>query len=67
MNRIHNFETLLGKRDMESSSVSKSEEVKVDRYIRNQEHHHRKRTFKEELIGLLDKHGITYDKRYIWD
>ena len=48
-------------------SVSKSEEGKVVRYILNQESHHRKRTFKEELIGLLEKHGIAYDKRYIWD
>lgn len=48
-------------------SVSKSEEGKVVRYISNQEAHHRKRTFKEELIGLLEKHGIAYDKRYIWD
>ena len=48
-------------------SVSKSEEGKVVRYISNQEEHHRKRTFKEELIGLLEKHGIEYDKRYIWD
>lgn len=47
-------------------SVSKSEEARVVRYISNQEGHHRKRTFKEELIGLLDKHGIAYDKRYIW-
>jgi REP element-mobilizing transposase RayT len=47
-------------------SVSKSEEGKVVRYISNQEEHHRKRTFKEELSGLLDKHGIAYDKRYIW-
>jgi REP element-mobilizing transposase RayT len=48
-------------------SVSKSEEGRVVRYISNQEDHHRKRTFKEELIGLLEKHGIEYDKRYIWD
>jgi REP element-mobilizing transposase RayT len=48
-------------------SVSKSEEDKVVRYIRNQEEHPRKRTFKEELTGLLEKHGIEYDKRYIWD
>ena len=48
-------------------SVSKSEEGKVVRYVRNQETHHRKRTFKEELIGLLEKHGIEYDNRYIWD
>ena len=48
-------------------SVSKSEEGNVVRYILNQENHHRKRTFKEELVGLLEKHGIAYDKRYIWD
>lgn len=48
-------------------SVSKSEEGKVVRYIKNQEDHHRKRSFKEELVGLLEKHGIEYDKRYIWN
>jgi putative transposase len=48
-------------------SVSKSEEQRVVRYISNQESHHRKRTFKQELIVLLEKHGIEYDKRYIWD
>jgi putative transposase len=48
-------------------SVSKPEEIKVVRYISNQEEHHRKRTFKEELVALLEKHGIEYDKRYIWD
>ena len=48
-------------------SVSKSEQEKVVRYIRNQEEHHRKRTLKEEFVGLLEKHGIEYDKRYIWD
>jgi putative transposase len=48
-------------------SVSKSEEGRIVRYIANQEDHHRKRSFKEELIGLLEKHAIAYDKRYIWD
>ena len=47
-------------------SVSKSEEGKVVRYISNQEEHHRKRDFKKELIGLLDKQGIVYDQRYVW-
>jgi REP element-mobilizing transposase RayT len=48
-------------------SVSKSGEQSVIRYIRNQEKHHGKRTFKQELITLLEKHGISYDKRYIWN
>lgn len=48
-------------------SVSKSQADKVERYILNQAKHHRKMTFQEELIGLLDAHGIEYDDRYLWD
>ena len=48
-------------------SVSRSEQQKVINYIDNQQRHHRKRTFKEELITLLDKHEIEYDERYLWD
>lgn len=33
-------------------------------YIRNQEEHHRKRTFQEEYRLFLDAYGITYDERY---
>jgi REP element-mobilizing transposase RayT len=47
-------------------SVSKSDENKVGTYIRNQEKHHAKRNFKQELITLLKKHGIDYDERYLW-
>ena len=47
-------------------SVSKSEETKVIRYVLNQEQHHTKRTFKQELLSLLKKHQIKYDERYIW-
>lgn len=47
-------------------SVSKSEEKKVVQYIHNQEKHHGKRTFKEELITLLKEHEIEYDERYLW-
>src|SRR5215472_14754817 len=48
-------------------SVSKSEELRVMRYIANQERHHRKRTFKEEFVALLIKHGVEYDLKYLWD
>ncbi len=47
-------------------SVSKSEQQRVIKYISNQESHHRKHSFKEELITLLDKHEIEYDERYLW-
>jgi REP-associated tyrosine transposase len=47
-------------------SVSKSNVPQVLNYIANQESHHRKIAFKEEFIGLLRKHGIDYDDRYLW-
>ena len=34
-------------------------------YIKQQESHHKKITFKEELISLLTEHGVEYDERYL--
>ncbi len=39
----------------------------VVQYIRNQEKHHAKRTFKQEYLGLLKKFNIEYDERYVFD
>lgn len=46
-------------------TVSASHEERVRRYIRNQERHHRRTTFRDELIALLNRHGIVYDERYL--
>jgi len=35
-------------------------------YIKAQDEHHKKRTFKEEFLAFLRKHSIEYDERYIW-
>ena len=35
-------------------------------YIKNQEEHHKKITFKEEFISLLNEHGIDYDEKYLF-
>ena len=48
-------------------SVSKSEVPRVKSYIANQKEHHRKQTFQEELIQLLEEYGIEYDERYLWN
>ena len=48
-------------------SVSKSNIPEVTDYIRNQEKHHCKITYEEEFLGLLRKHAIEYDERYVWD
>jgi putative transposase len=34
-------------------------------YIRNQEEHHRKRTFHEELVTMLGRHGLHYNERML--
>lgn len=46
-------------------SVSASLADRVRRYIRQQEEHHRRVTFQEELITLLERNGIPYDERYL--
>jgi REP element-mobilizing transposase RayT len=50
-------------------SYSRSQLNKVIKYILSQEEHHRKKTFKEEYLDLLDKFGIEYDSKYlfVWD
>ena len=47
-------------------SIGKSEIPELKKYIASQKEHHRKRTFKEELIEFLDKYGVAYDERYLW-
>lgn len=48
-------------------SVSPSQEQGVIDYINNQHEHHRKRDFREEIVILLERHGIKYDPRYVFD
>jgi putative transposase len=48
-------------------TVSRSQVEPVRQYIRNQKAHHAQRDFKTELLALLEKHGVEYDPRYIWD
>jgi REP element-mobilizing transposase RayT len=36
------------------------------RYIERQAEHHQRKTFQEEYIEFLKRHGIDYDERYVW-
>jgi hypothetical protein len=47
-------------------TVSPSRVQAVARYIRRQEEHHRKMSFQEEYLRLLEEAGIEYDPRYLW-
>lgn len=47
-------------------SVSISQAEKTIAYINNQKAHHRKKTFQEEFVELLQKHGIEYNSRFVF-
>ena len=47
-------------------SVSSSQVNKTIAYINRQKEHHRRRTFEDEFFDLLDKHGVEYDRRYVF-
>ncbi len=46
-------------------TVSPSARSGVREYIARQEEHHHKRSFREELINILEKAGIAYDTKYL--
>lgn len=48
-------------------SYSKSQIDLVASYILNQEKHHKKKTFKEEYLEMLDKFGVEYNSDYVFD
>lgn len=48
-------------------SYGHSQIERVYNYILNQERHHKKRTFREEYLALLEKFNIPFDKPYLFD
>lgn len=47
-------------------TVSESNREAVKEYIAKQEEHHRTKSFQEEYLAFLQKHGVQYDERYLW-
>jgi len=47
-------------------SYSKSQLPHIIRYIDKQEEHHKKSTFIEEYIEILEEFGIDYNPKYIF-
>jgi putative transposase len=48
-------------------SLGQSQLPVLLQYINNQEEHHRTRSFKEEYLELLEKFGVEFDEKYLWD
>jgi putative transposase len=48
-------------------SVGPAHRQEAEDYVRNQEAHHRGKTFQEEFRAFLERYGVDYDERYVWD
>jgi len=48
-------------------SYSKSQRTIVIDYIKNQETHHQKKTFKVEYLEMLQKFDVDYNENYLFD
>jgi len=48
-------------------SLGQSQLPTLVQYIDNQKEHHRTKSFKEELLELLEKYDVEYDEKYLWD
>jgi REP element-mobilizing transposase RayT len=48
-------------------SYSRSQRNDVIQYIMNQEEHHRRRSFREEYLDLLQKFEIDFNSDYLFD
>jgi len=48
-------------------SVSQSNALGVKKYIEAQPERHQTRTFEEEFIAFLKRHGVRYDPERLWD
>ncbi len=61
-NNVESKEKLVWQDDYWAVGVSESHIGKVKEYIKNQEEHHRIKTFSEEVDSFMDKYGWHYVK-----
>jgi REP element-mobilizing transposase RayT len=48
-------------------SVGPANRDEAEAYVRNQEEHHRTRSYQEEFRAMLERYGVPYDEQYVWD
>jgi putative transposase len=48
-------------------SIGRSNVAALKRYIAGQKEHHRRKSFEEEYETFLQKYGVEYDEKYVWD
>lgn len=48
-------------------SVSPKDRDEAETYVRNQQEHHRKKSFQDEYRAIATRYGMDLDERYAWD
>ena len=48
-------------------TVSSSVAEKVRSYIKNQKNHQARQSFEDEYLELLVRHGVEFNRQYLWD
>jgi REP element-mobilizing transposase RayT len=66
-NKEANLGTIHWQEGYGAFTVSWSQRGRVYGYIKNQEEHHRQKTFAEEYEQFLIRHGVEYDRRFFLD
>jgi len=46
-------------------SVSAPSRPAIQEYIANQEYHHREKTYRDELMAMLQQAGVEFDPKYL--
>ena len=62
-----NYKSFFWLRGYGMFSVGPAQRDEIEEYVRNQEEHHRVRSFQEEFRAYLDRYSIPYDEQYVWD
>lgn len=66
-NQDSQFSNFYWQRGYGAFSVGQTEVEIVKKYIANQKSHHKKRDFKAEYRGFLNKYSVEFDEQYVWD
>ena len=61
------WEDLNGRQVLQHSLMSESQLDTVVNYIKNQEVHHTRMTFREEYLAFLKRFNVPYNPKYVFD
>ncbi len=48
-------------------SIGESQVPAVKAYLARQKEHHQKKSFQAEFVAFLEKYGIEYNEKYLWN